>query len=579
MHAFRALLALTGILAIALPFDALAQPSGSLPSKAVVPSAPPSPQVPAVPSIAPGYQAPNVQPGKPRIIGVTQEPFVGISLSDAIGMALVKNPNLAIAASNRRVATYAIVAAKGAFDVKFQVEPEVDHSVQPPQNPFFAGPNYGPIVQTDTQVSGGVTGTLPNGQQYTVNVSGERTLNNEIVNLQNPYYPTTLSFMLTQPLLRNAGMNAPKRDVQLQIINADQTTEQTLTTVSTMIAQVEDSYWDLTAAWRNVAIQEEALREAIAQQQSNIRLAKRGAGAPVDAVESGAQVAAFQDGVYSALQNVALLQNELKSEIAADPADPIWEANLIPTSPVLRLPPAPTFPQLVATAMQNRPEIRQSLDSELQADVNLAYARNQVKPQVDLKLAYTSNGFAGQVIPISPTNPLYPFIGTIKPPSYLVGGLGQSYANLFDLRFPVYSAAVVFSTPLGNHTAKAMLHEAEEQEHITHVQLYNLEQRIGYEARNALQSYEAAISRLAAARAAREASEAVYASELRKFRNGESTTFLVLQRQVTLAQDRGLELQAQTDLNKAVVEIQRVSGGILPDNGVNLDTLGSQAPK
>jgi hypothetical protein len=56
-----------------------------------------------------------------------------------------------------------------------------------------------------------------------------------------------------------------------------------------------------------------------------------------------------------------------------------------------------------------------------------------------------------------------------------------------------------------------------------------------------------------------------------------STTFLVLQRQVELQQARGAELQAQTDLNKAVVEVQRVEGTILTDNGVNLQTLGSKA--
>jgi hypothetical protein len=50
-----------------------------------------------------------------------------------------------------------------------------------------------------------------------------------------------------------------------------------------------------------------------------------------------------------------------------------------------------------------------------------------------------------------------------------------------------------------------------------------------------------------------------------------------LQRQVELAQARGAELEAQTDLNKAVVELQRVEGTILTDNGVNLKRLGSEA--
>ncbi|MBV9057356.1 MAG: TolC family protein, partial [Candidatus Eremiobacteraeota bacterium] len=109
------------------------------------------------------------------------------------------------------------------------------------------------------------------------------------------------------------------------------------------------------------------------------------------------------------------------------------------------------------------------------------------------------------------------------------------------------------------------------------IQQQALNQRIESEARNALDSYQAALSRLSAASQARASAESVYASELRKFHNGGSTTFLVLQRQVELAEARGSELQAQTDLNKAVVELQRVEGTILSDNGVNLQTLGAQA--
>lgn len=572
---------LSALLAFALFSAPVAAPAQTLPSHATIPSPPPQPTVPAVPSVAPGYGAPNVKPSAPQLVGVSAQPFVGIALSDAIGMALLKDPDLAIAAGNRRIAYYSIQAAKGAFDVGFQVEPEVDRSISAPQNPFFAGPSYGPIISGNQSLTSGVSGILPNGQQYSVNLSQARTTNNELVNLINPTYLTALSFVLTQPLLRNAGMNAPKRQLELSVINADATSEQTMATVSNTIEQVEDAYWDLVASWRNVAIQEEALREAIAQQKSNIRLARHGAGAPVEAVESGAQVYADEANLYSALQTVATVQNQLKMQIASNQGDPIWTANLLPTSPVLHVPQIPAFQQLVSQAMNNRPEIRQSLDAELSADVDVAYARNQLLPQVDLKLGYTSNGYAGSLVPLGPSNPLFPFICPTTPcpfmvPPVLVGGLGQSYNTLVQQRYPYWSAGVVFSTPLGNRTAKAQLAQAQEQQRDAQIQLQATEQRIAVEARNALQTYDAALSRLAAARAARRASEVVYSSELRKFHNGASTTFLVLQRQVTLAQDRGLELQAQTDLNKAIVELQRVSGQLPSINGVNLDNLGSQ---
>ena len=120
---------------------------------------------------------------------------------------------------------------------------------------------------------------------------------------------------------------------------------------------------------------------------------------------------------------------------------------------------------------------------------------------------------------------------------------------------------------------------AREQQRIGDIQTAGVKQRIEFESRNALQAYQSSLSRLYAARHARETSEQVLASEIRKFHNGVSTKFLVLQRQVELAQARGRELQAQTDLNKAVVELQRASGAILAANNVNLITLGAGAPK
>jgi len=102
-------------------------------------------------------------------------------------------------------------------------------------------------------------------------------------------------------------------------------------------------------------------------------------------------------------------------------------------------------------------------------------------------------------------------------------------------------------------------------------------QQIGAEARNALQAYKSAVAKLNAARVSRRTAESVYSSELRKFHQGESTTFLVLERQVTLEQARGLELQAQTQLNQSIVELERVRGTILTGNGVDVQTLGTKA--
>ncbi len=603
---YLATAALMSLIAALLPVGKVSAQSN--PPRATLPTPVPSPILPAVPTVAPGYQAPEVAPSAAQIIGVTQQPFVGLMLQDAVGMALLKNPNLAVSASNVKVAHYQVVEAKGPFDLQLRVEPSSSFSVQPPENVFFAGPgsttvvpspaplfsfipapgvvhNPGNIIQNQYGLQYGLGGQTISGTTYSAGIQQTRTYNNITFNAYNPYYLASLNLSVTQPLLRNLGMNANKRQLKLAILNADNNEAQTLVDASNTISQVEDAYWNLVAAWRNVAIQEDALKQAIAQQQSNVRLARRGAAAPIEAVESSTQVSNFQDQVFSALQNVAELQNQLKGLIVTDPGDPIWVANLVPTSPVQQLPSASDLATIVKVADQNRPEVRQVMDKRQQADIDRAYAKNQSLPQADVQATYMSNGFAGLPIPLpgifgslsceTSLSTGLKYCPTV--PGFTQGTMAQAYHNLWTGAFPTFNVNLTVSFPLQNDLGRGLQGAASEEERQATILQQGVAERIGFEARNALQTYQAALSRLNAARQGREAAEQVLASELRKFHNGASTTFLVLQRQVQLQQARGSELLAQTDLNKSVVELQRVEGTILSTNGVNLQTLGTQA--
>lgn len=592
------------ILAV-VPFERIsAQPDGALPRRAVLPTEIPSPRMAIPPSVAPGYRAPEVEPSDPGIVGVTQSPFVGITLQDAVGMALLRNPDLAVSASNIRIARYRVIQAKSNFDVQLQVEPSSNFSVLPPQNLFFAGPGVGGygylcqstipystpapcsttgpgnIIQHQYTFQSGITGQSVNGLQYAASITQQRTYNNLIINTFNPYYLASLNLAITQPLLKNAGMNAVKHQLKLAIIDADSNEAQTLVDASNTIAQVEDAYWNLVAAWRNVAIQEDALKQAVEQEQSVSRLAKGGVAPPVTVVETQTQVANFQNQLFSALQNVSQLQNQLKSLIVSDAGDPIWRANLVPSSPVQELPSSGDLDTIVAEAEQKRPEVRQVADQRRAADLDKVYAKNQALPQADLVVQYMSNGFAGllQPVPNFETKGCnLPTDSCPTPPPQSIGNETKAFHNMWTAAYPQFNIAFVVNFPLENNTARGLKQIAAQEEDQAAIERQALDQRIETEARNALQTYQSALSRLSAASQAREAAQSVYASEVRRFHNGASTTFLVLQRQVELAEARGRELQAQADLNKAVVELQRVQGTILTDNGVNLRTIGTKA--
>ncbi|HEY1867430.1 MAG TPA: TolC family protein [Candidatus Cybelea sp.] len=590
-----------GALAMALlPMGRLsAQLDDNLPSRAAIPTMIPTLMMPPVPSVAPGYRAPQAQPSGAQIVGVTQQPFVGISLQDAISMSLLRNPNLAVSASNFRIAHYNVVQTKGAFDVAIYLEPTSSYFVNPPENFLAAGPGLegvytpgpiftngpGNIIQHQSGFQYGANGQTENGTAYNAEITQSRTYNNTTFNAFNPQYLAQLNLAVTQPLLKNAGMNSAKRQLKLAIVNADIAVTQTLVEASDTISQVEATYWSLVAAWRNVAIQEESLREAISQQNSNVRLAARGAAAPIDAVESETQVENFRTAVVQALQRVSELQNQLKSLVASSAADPVWNANLVPSTSVAQAPSDHDLATVVAAGRQNRPEVRQAEDRRLAAAIDVAFAKNQSLPQADVQAQYESNGYAGILAPVPllitkfcqgngqgsgiPTCP--------TPPPNTQGTMPFAYHNMWAGYFPTFNIAMIVGYPIQGHVARGLRGLASEETTQAKILMQGVYERIGAEARNALQTYQSALSKLRAARQARESAEAVYASEVRRFHQGASTTFLVLQRQVQLEQARGNELEAQTQLNQSIVELQRVEGTILTANGVNVQTLGSQA--
>ncbi len=558
------------------------------------------PPVPALQTAPPGNQAPP----SGAIAGVN-DPFVGLSLQDAIGMALAHNTDLAVSQSNRRVAGYQIVAAAGAYDLQLQIQPSYSLQVTPPISPFNTGPN-GVADQTVTAGGSlGVSGLTGSGGRITASTAAQRVDNNNLYDAYNPYYQTAFALEYSQPLARGRAIDAVREQIQLSRIGSQQASDEALLTASNTIDNVSVAYDNLVAAWKDVGIEEDALRQARAQSESNSRLVRQGQAAPVDVVQSDEQVSEFQNDVYAAIQSVATSQNQLKQLILNDPGDPVWTANLVPTTPVGATPPEPALDDVLLAALKNRPEVAELRDDLRSQDVRVAYDKDQTRPQIDLNIGVTEDGFAGvqsnlQNTPlfsviggeISAINaliarsnalspglpPLAPISGAslaIVPPAGSVGGIGTAFKSALSGQYPQYQISATIGFPLTDKVARANYQASLEQRNQIVTQEVALLQRLQTESRNAVQTYRSALARLGAATAARIASEQVATSEIRRFRAGVSTTYLVLQRQVMLANERNRELQAQTDVQNALVELDRVTGSILSKNNVDVGALGT----
>lgn len=540
-----------------------------------------------------------------QLVGVLATPFVGITLADAVAMALVRNTNLAVSQANRRIARYQIVSDKGAYDVNFGLSPSYEHTVTPANSPLETGPDGGPITQDILGATASFSGLFPvGGGRYTLTFQGQRVTTDYAATGFDPYYPTSATLGIDQPLLRNRNIDATRRQLLTDRIMLDVDSDAALVQAQSVIVNVANAYWDLAYAWQNVAVREAALRQAQLQAESNARRVRLARAAASDVAEANAQVSAYQGEVSLAMQSVQQEQLGLKALILADTRDPIWTANLVPTTPTENVVAEPDVDRAIVLALQHRPELTQISDQRRAANVQIAYARDQLKPQLDLGAAIRPQGIGG--VPtaamqdpllftiqqqttaidqlIAAANAGLPAGSQIVPlpmQNYNIsaaenGSFGSSAKSLVSGRYPSYYLQLNFMVPIGNHTARGAFDVAVEQDRELQVQQFAVVLSIKSGAEQAVQMLRADAAVLASARDQRQARQAVYLSELRRRAVGKSTTFLVLQRLAALVSARGDELQAQSNYSKALAYYREVTGELLTETGVDVHTLGTK---
>jgi len=390
--------------------------------------------------------------------------------------------------------------------------------------------------------------------------------------------------------MRGFRIDLPRRQIEVARKNLSLTDAQFRQRAIEVITGVQRSYWDLVFALRNLQIQRKSVLDARTQLEHNQRLVAEGQLAPIDIVAAETQLANFEQAEFTALEDVTRAENNLKNLVAEDQHSPLWNVSVVPTDDVDLTPPQVSLSDAMKAATENRQELKQS---DLAREINLLdqkLYRDQTKPQIDLVGTYGVVGNAGTltsaVSPFSLTTnqlvtrvnqlsalaglPVLPPTPTTSIPSNLIGGYGQSISNLASNQFNNFRVGVSISLPLRNRTAEGQLGHALVEGRRIATQREQLEQLIQVEVRNALQSLTTAEARLRSAAVARADAEQQYESEKRKLDAGQSTVFLVLERQTALATARGNELRAQTDLNKAIAELQRATGNSLTANNVTV---------
>jgi len=537
-------------------------------------------------------------------VGVLSSNTVPLSMNDAIRKALQNNNAIEVSRDDVRFAEQQLISLQGVYEPIFSVTPQYIHNITPQQSSLGGSGSTGKTTTTIFNFNPSVTKSFEKGGgTYTLTFSNSRTNTSNSFNLINPFYSSNLSLQVSQPLLRNRSIDSNRHAIRVQRKRLEQSDSDFRQQTILIISQVQAAYWNLVFALRNQQNQLDSLNVARQNMRDIEAEISAGAKAPLDRAQVQTDIATREANLYIATQSVSVAENSLKQLMLKDPSSPDWSAQLTPTDqPSFDLAPV-SLSAALDDAHKNRPELRRL---NLQKDINsvdIQFYQNQTLPQVDIQSTVATTGLAGTqvgtpagtLVPLisgSPTTnssafllaqiqalrtnaglPIetVPNVATSGVAPYLIGGYGKDLTNLFGFGTRNLTLGVAISFPFHNKTAEANLAGARIQREQLDASYRSQDQAIEMDVRNAAQSVDTAQKRVVASRAARESAEQQLAGEQKLYEVGRSTTFLLLQRQQELTAARTNELQAQTDYNKALADLQRATGSTLRANNVTVD--------
>ena len=500
---------------------------------------------------------------------------LSLSLSEASRRALARNPSLSIERENLSQADFAILRARGAYDVFWNADVAYRER-RDPVNSIFSGAPDGGLAPDIKGVDASTTFTqlLPTGGTASLFTNWGRGTTNNVFTILSPAYTTGVGVSLRQPLLRGLWIDPAREAIRVAAAQRGQSEARLRRTIADTLTQVDAAYWTLVAARRNVASIASSVELAGRQLSETKSRVEAGVLGETDIAQPTAEQERRRGLLALAAQRVTETQNALKRLILGDSTDPAWPLEIVPTDEPETEPLTPALSDALATAQAKRPEIAEAQAQRTVSEIQVEARRNDVLPRLDLVGAYARRGLAGAANPDAEN-----FNGgPITVPAPILGGTGRSYGTIGENRFPDASIGVSFSLPITNRTARANLAIARSQLRQAALGITDTEQQVEAEVRNAASNLETAKVRIEAARAERQAAEVQLYAEQERFQVGLSTNFLVLTRQNDLTQARVTETDALTDYRKAATELARATGTLLERSRVTLESETPAAP-
>lgn len=480
---------------------------------------------------------------------------VHLTLEEVVALALERNLGLRVQRYSRAQARLGIQEAMGIYDLGLFG----DASVTSDESPAASNLDGADVQKQDReQITLGLSQLLPTGGTAQVAFSNSKLETNSQFFTINPSYNSGLDFSISQPLLRNLGRDATEFGLRIAALDSDIAREGFVEQVVATIANAETAYWNLVAARFRLEVAEESRALARQLHENNRVRVDVGTLAPLELVASEAGIATREEEIIRARAAIGDAEDILRYLIDVDDTR-AWTMPLVPDTAAETDYLEFDLEQALATALESRPELAREQLALRGREIQAAYYRSQTKPRLDLVARYGFNGVGGDVV-------VRDNEGNVI--STLPGGWDDAFDQVTGADFPGWSVGVEFGMPLQNRTARARATSAELALEQGRVGLDQVRQAVESEVRIAARGLETGRQAIESARVSVRLAESNLDAEKKKYENGLSTSFQILQVEEELASARLRLVQAIIGYRQALVSYHRSIGKLLDAAGV-----------
>ncbi len=497
----------------------------------------------------------STTPGQQTRGATLGAPEMRLTLQDAVALALDHNISLEVSRLGLAVRRESLLGATGLFDPQLEADYQEAASDSPATN-ALVGARINEVKRRNLTLGYGQF--LPTGGNFNVGFGALRQETNSAFYFLNPSYDSDFYLGLSQPLLRGFGVDVNRTGIEVARRSGEISRLEFEKIVIGTLQAVESAYWNLVYQRDNLKVTERSLslaNDLLQQTQTRVRI---GTSAPIDIVQSEATVATREQEIIVAQHAVDEAEDLLKRLMGFENADD-WRSRIVPLDSLEIVPSSPDLDESIATAFARRLELQQStLEREI-TEITYTAADNATLPGLDLLLNY---GYTG-INAIYEANP----DGTYN---VIQGDVSDSLSMLADRDYAQWSAGINFSYIFGNHDAKARRAQARYDLEIAEQNLALERQTVIEEVRRTVRGLEASAKAIAAAEKARILAERNLDAEQKKFANGMSTNFQVLEIQEDLAIAQAAELRMRVAYRQAAVNYLVAVGSLLESKSVGL---------